>query len=88
MNDFPWSRGEPPYEGPAPPPPRDRLPFHPLAATFPLLDRASPEFRGLVESIRETGSCTRARFSTVAIGSSRAKRPVSSRALSSSTTPR
>jgi ParB-like nuclease domain len=40
---------------PAPPPPRDRLPFNPLAAIFPLLDRASPEFRGLVASIKQVG---------------------------------
>ena len=42
MNDYPWSRGEPPYEGPEPPR-RDRLPPHPLASHFPMLDRDSPE---------------------------------------------
>jgi hypothetical protein len=55
MNDYPWSRGEPPHEDPAAPPPRNRLPFHPLAATFPLLDRASPEFQGMIASVRDFG---------------------------------
>jgi hypothetical protein len=54
MNDDhqPWSRGEPPHEGPAPPP-RDRLPFHPIANAFPMLDRT--ELEGLVASIKANG---------------------------------
>jgi ParB-like nuclease domain len=32
-----------------------RLPFHPLADHFPMMDRASPEFRGLVASIKQVG---------------------------------
>jgi hypothetical protein len=32
-----------------------RPPFHELANTFPLMDRASPEFRGLVASIKQVG---------------------------------
>jgi ParB-like chromosome segregation protein Spo0J len=56
MNDYqPWSRGEPPHEGPAPTPPRDRLQFHPAANLFPLLTEDSVEFRGLVDDIRTHG---------------------------------
>jgi ParB-like chromosome segregation protein Spo0J len=57
MNDYPWSRGEPPHEGQEPPPPRDRPPFHPLAAHLPMMDEDSVEFKGLVDSIRENGLC-------------------------------
>jgi ParB-like chromosome segregation protein Spo0J len=35
--------------------PRDRPPFHPLADHFPMMDRTSPEFKGLVASIRANG---------------------------------
>jgi ParB-like chromosome segregation protein Spo0J len=32
-----------------------RLPFHPLANNFPMMDPSSPEFRGLVASIKQVG---------------------------------
>jgi hypothetical protein len=32
-----------------------RLPFHPIANTFPMMDPSSPEFRGLVASIKGNG---------------------------------
>ena len=54
MNDYqPWSH-EPPHEGHAAPP-RERLEFHPLADTFPMMVRAGAEFRGLVQSIKGSG---------------------------------
>jgi hypothetical protein len=51
-NEFFRSHHYKPDEGAAP---RGRLPFHELANTFPLMDRASPEFRGLVGSIKQVG---------------------------------
>jgi hypothetical protein len=35
--------------------PRGRLPFHELSAHFPMMDRASPEFRGLIASVKQVG---------------------------------
>jgi hypothetical protein len=51
-NEFFRSRHYKPDEGAAP---RGRLPFHPLANNFPMMDRTSPEFRGLVASIKQVG---------------------------------
>ena len=51
-NEFFRSRHYKPDEGAAP---RGRLPFHELAGHFPMMDRASPEFRGLVASIKQIG---------------------------------
>jgi hypothetical protein len=36
-------------------PPRDRPPFHPIASNFPMMDPSSPEFRGLIASIKAVG---------------------------------